>query len=145
MNTLFAVTFLCLSNCVVPFLCNDTAWKWTVTDKDALSVRCSHYYMSQATLTAAGVGTHLADDPSTLLGPMDTKPWHGKKPCIYVVCSSHLVRLVNVIISRMTLLQLAYLGVIFSSSGANGNEDTRATSTLLQELNSDLQKFTSQL
>lgn len=54
LNVLFAIVFLNLSNCILPWLKQLMgAGTWWVTYLDAFSVRCSHYfvcYLSQATL-----------------------------------------------------------------------------------------------
>lgn len=56
-NTIFSITFLLLSNCFTYGLIPDNTWKWLIAYRDALSFRCSHYFvsfLSQASMTAAG-------------------------------------------------------------------------------------------
>lgn len=61
LNILFAVTFLNLSNCIVPWLKQSmSAGLWWSTYLEAFSVRCSHYfvcYLSQATLMSTSTNS----------------------------------------------------------------------------------------
>lgn len=59
-NAILSITFLLTSNCFIYGIIPDNTWKWVVAYRDALSFRCSHYFvsfLSQATMTAAGFAT----------------------------------------------------------------------------------------
>lgn len=77
-NSVAALGFLLLSNCFVALLCTDYASKWMVAFRDALSFRCSHYFvsfLSQATMAAAGVQSYQGlNDKSWMFGSLVTKP-----------------------------------------------------------------------
>lgn len=74
-----ALGFLLLSNCFVALLCTDYASKWMIAFRDALSFRCSHYFisfLSQATMAAAGVYSSRqgVNEKSWMFGSLVTKP-----------------------------------------------------------------------
>ncbi|XP_055910341.1 protein-serine O-palmitoleoyltransferase porcupine [Eupeodes corollae] len=77
-NSLASLGFLLLSNCFVALICTDYASKWIIAFRDALSFRCSHYFisfLSQATMAAAGVHTSQSfGDKSRIFGSLVTKP-----------------------------------------------------------------------
>lgn len=60
LNSVISIVFLVLSNCVVSFLIPDSSWLWFKAYRDALSFRCSHYFisfLSQAVMITAGFST----------------------------------------------------------------------------------------
>lgn len=78
LNCVTALGFLMLSNCFVALLCADYASKWILAYRDALSFRCSHYFisfLSQATMAAAGVSSFQGpNEKSRIYGNLVTKP-----------------------------------------------------------------------
>lgn len=60
LNSVISIVFLVLSNCVVSFLIPDNSWLWFKAYRDALSFRCSHYFisfLSQTVMITAGFNT----------------------------------------------------------------------------------------
>lgn len=60
LNSVISIVFLVLSNCIVSFFIPDNSWLWFGAYRDALSFRCSHYfisYLSQAVMITAGFNT----------------------------------------------------------------------------------------
>jgi O-palmitoleoyl transferase len=75
-NSLVSAVFLVLSNCVISFLISDNSWKWLLAYRDALSFRCSHYFvsfLSQATMVTAG----FADKQQTAALNREQGGWFG--------------------------------------------------------------------
>ncbi|XP_037938585.1 protein-serine O-palmitoleoyltransferase porcupine [Teleopsis dalmanni] len=83
LNAVLAIAFLSLSDCLVPITLSHSSWKWMLTYRDALSVRCSQYFicfLSQATVAAAGIVPYNDGRPNSALGYLVCKPWEIEFP-----------------------------------------------------------------
>ncbi|XP_069966249.1 protein-serine O-palmitoleoyltransferase porcupine [Bactrocera oleae] len=80
---LLSLGFINLSNCIVPYLISDPRLIWVRIFRDALAVRCSHYFvsfLSQASISAGGLCLDKDDKPNKWLGYMITQPVYIEFP-----------------------------------------------------------------
>ncbi|XP_012158171.1 protein-serine O-palmitoleoyltransferase porcupine [Ceratitis capitata] len=82
--SVLSLVFLNLSNCIVPLLfLSNQSFIWLSIFRNALSVRCSQYFvsfLSQASITAGGISLQRGEKPNKWLGPMITRPLNIEVP-----------------------------------------------------------------
>ncbi|XP_067637278.1 protein-serine O-palmitoleoyltransferase porcupine [Eurosta solidaginis] len=75
--SIISLSFLNLSNCIVPLVFTERSPIWLRIFRDALSVRCSHYFvsfLSQASIAIGGITLSKYENPNAYLGYMITQP-----------------------------------------------------------------------
>ncbi|XP_037925830.1 protein-serine O-palmitoleoyltransferase porcupine isoform X2 [Hermetia illucens] len=83
-NFVLVFIFAMASNCLVPNVIGSNSWKWLVAYRDALSFRCSHYFISSLSqLTMATSGFARPEESvhySPLVGYQVVKPFSMEMP-----------------------------------------------------------------
>lgn len=75
--SVLSLSFINLSNCIVPLIFSNQSPVWMRIFRDALTVRCSHYFvsfLSQASIAAGGISLSKESKANAWLGHMITKP-----------------------------------------------------------------------
>ncbi|XP_036318133.1 protein-serine O-palmitoleoyltransferase porcupine [Rhagoletis pomonella] len=81
--SVLSLSFINLSNCIVPLIFSSQSPVWMRIFRDALAVRCSHYFvsfLSQASIASSGISLDKESKANAWLGHMITKPLNVEFP-----------------------------------------------------------------